>query len=137
MRRLALLAAVPAAVAAAAVLPVAPAQASCAPAVRWQGTIYVAAPDTVATPRPAGGPALRGGTATSCEDTVVAAPDAPAPAPEREVALRRARDVDPRVGVLYAGRLYVTPACGDQLAEAVPAPARLPARCGKAQRATR
>jgi hypothetical protein len=130
MRRLALLALLPlAAVPAAA----APAQASCVPAVTWSGVTYLPAPSTIVVPSVATGPALRGGTVPGCDDSIVDAPDAqPAvAAPPTAVTLRRARNVDPRVGVLLRGTLYVTPACNDQLAETLPAPRRLPARCGR------
>jgi hypothetical protein len=109
------------------------AQASCVPAVTWHGTTYLAAPTTLIVPSVASGPALRGGTVPPCDDTVIDAPDAqPAVAtPPTAVTLRRARHVDPRVGVLLRGVLYVTPACNDQLAETLPTPTRLPARCGR------
>lgn len=131
MRRLAPLTALPI-VAALAILPGTPAQASCVASVRWQAATYLAAPPAIAIPAAARGQALRGGMVPPCNDTVVEVPGAgPGPTePPRAVTLRRARDVDPRLGVLYRGALYVTPACNDQLAETIPAPTRLPARCG-------
>jgi hypothetical protein len=128
MRRLVLLAALLVLTAVSA-----PAQASCVPAVTWAGVTYLPAPSTIVVPSVAAGPALRGGTVPGCDDSIVDAPDAqPAVAtPPTAVTLRRARNVDPKVGVLLRGTLYVTPACNDQLAETLPAPRRLPARCGR------
>jgi hypothetical protein len=133
MRRLAPLAAL-LPLAALTALPAAPAQASCMPAVSWGARTYVLAPAGIAVPTAAQARALHG-TIPPCHDTVAVGDDGqPLPTPEEPavaVRLRRARAIDPRVAVLYGGDLYVSIACNDQLAETVPAPTRLPARCGR------
>jgi hypothetical protein len=132
MRRLAPLAVLPLALA--ALTAAAPAHASCIASVSWGARTYVIAPGTIAVPPAAPARALHG-TIPPCRDAVaVDAAGQPLPMPEepaQPVRLRRARSIDPRVGVLYGGDLYVTVACSDQLAETVPAPTRLPTRCGR------
>lgn len=106
----------------------APAGASCHPAVRWHGTLYLAAPDGLQAPR--AGRALRGGVIPGCNDTVVVVGGRaqPADAPDRPARLRRVRGIAPAVAVRARGALYVSVACSDELAER---PARrLPPRCG-------
>jgi len=107
----------------------APAGASCSPAVRWHGTLYLAAPEGLQAPR--AGRALRGGVAPGCGDVVVVIDGrAQTPRePDRPVRLRRVRGVAPAVAVRGpGGGLFVSVACSDALAER---PARrLPPRCG-------
>jgi hypothetical protein len=107
----------------------APAGASCAPAVRWHGTLYLAAPEGLQAPR--AGRALRGGVIPGCNDVVVeidGGGQAPRE-PDRPVRLRRVRGIAPAVAVRGpGGALLVSVACSDTLAER---PARrLPPRCG-------
>jgi hypothetical protein len=134
MRRLASLAVLPLVLAALTAVAAAPAQASCVASVSWGARMYVIAPGTIAVPPAARARALHG-TIPPCRDAVaVDAAGQPLPMPEepaQPVRLRRGRSIDPRIGVLYGGALYVTVACSDQLAETVPAPTRLPARCGR------
>jgi hypothetical protein len=117
-----------------AALPATPAQASCIASVSWGARTYVVAPATIAVPA-AGRGAVLHGTIPPCRDTVAVGADGqPLPVPEEPAVaarLRRARNVDPRVAVLHGGALYVSVACSDQLAGTVPAPTRLPARCGR------
>jgi hypothetical protein len=98
---------------------VSPASASCAAAVRWNDTTYLAAPDGISAPR-AGAP-LRGGVRPGCNDTVVTGTDGqplPQPTePDVPVSLRRVRGISPKVAVLAGGQLYVTPECLDRLTE--------------------
>lgn len=116
-----------AALAATALLP-APAAASCERAVRWHGTLYLAAPAGLAAP--AAGRALGAGAVPGCEDVVVVADGQVRPhrEPDRPTRLWRVRGVAPAVAVRARDGLYVSAACSDALARR-PA-TRLPARCG-------
>jgi hypothetical protein len=135
MRRLALPAVLPMVAAVLAATGATPAHASCAASVTWKARTYLLAPATVAVPAVAPKAKTLQGTIPPCHDTVAVDPTGrPLPVPDepaQPVPLHRARNVDPRVAVLYRGALYVTVACNDQLAEAVPPPVRLPARCGR------